>query len=180
MELIGEKVILYPFAEQDFNYFFKLFNNGNRINMAALIPMKKEKIQELLAHRMINQTTLGFVATRQFGTSLKKLGIVFLKMMDEHMVNISNLTDEFVLKGLRKRFKKGKLTYSEDIMNTVTKFCFENDKIERVETIIPTKDRLKISLMKQVGYMNEGNLKKYIKAGEELFDATILAKVKGG
>lgn len=180
--LTGKKVTLFPFNYKiDFQYFMELYKNGNRINLPVLSCCKDEQDLALSLGSLVKaKRIVMFVATRRFGDELKRLGMVLLIREADYKISMVNLTDEYVLKGLSKRFKNNDLTYSEDIINTIVDYCFENESIKRISISIPVREKLQIRLLKKVGFEKDGVLRKYVKIDNDFYDIALLSKIKGG
>lgn len=177
--LKGKKVILFPFNHNvDLEYFIELYNK-NKIYLPILNSCKDSNdILMTLGLLSSQKRILVFVATRKFGNEIKRLGIIILIRDDEHRVSLINLLDEYLINGLSKRFKNNDLTYSEDIINAISAFSFENNLINRIAISVLPSEKNKISLLKKSGFEKEGVLRNYIKHDNKFYDMVIMSKIR--
>lgn len=179
--LEGKKTILFPFEMTDFDFFFKVYSQTEKHKLGELRKLGDEKkIKLFLMNAMANGLLVAWVAYTKEGKASKKGGVIYIFDITQHSCSVHGIIDKDLLKGLATRLKsKKKLTYTEDALRTVVKFCFGEFNRERVDTNIPVDNRLAIKLAEKVGFKKEGVLRKYAKIGDKTLDVAIYSMLKG-
>lgn len=174
--LEGKKTILFPFIEKDFEYFFKLFNNGSRHRCYDLVSLgDEETIQEILINYLELKNFEMFLIKTKQGKNSRDVGIFLIEYKNNHIAKLKFLPDSNYIKGLSKYLKGSKISYLEDGLNAILEYL--DDKI-RIETKIVKSDVLMKQLFKKVSFSKEGNLLKYGNIDDKYFDIVIFSKIK--
>ena len=178
--LYGKKVILYPMVEKDYDYFFEVYGQEENKKLYQLGEIgDSEAIKTSFIERQGNGEIYPWIVYTIQGKASRKVGIIFVILEGEHRCNINGVIDKIFLKGLAQRIKNNeKITYTEDSIKAVIKFCFKELQRERIEATIEYSNRLAINLMKKVGFRREGILKKFAKIGDAYLDIVIMALLK--
>jgi len=177
----GVKTILFPFKAGDFPYFFEVYHQTDKLKLGELGKLgDDENIKEFLMFAFADGKIIAWTAYTKQGKASKKAGIIYLFDITNHSCSIHGIVDKTLLKGLAGKLKqKDKLTYAEDSLRAVIKFCFADMKRERVDTTIPASNRLALALAVKCGFRKEGKLRSYAECEGKMIDVVILSILKG-
>lgn len=164
--LVGDKVVLFKTNENDITSIQDTLKSveGNEV--------PEDFIKALLVNKIC------YTAVRRFGNEVKKLAFIIIQPKSSHSISIQTLFTPYMLKGLSKKLKNNDVTYTEDIIKTITDYYIEEKNIHRVETILSVKDKNESSAYKKSGYIKEGIIRDYFFKNEKFVNGILLSYIK--
>ena len=163
--VIGKKVILFEIEPRDFKDFSELHRKDKHgyLQQFCLKKMSEDEAYHYVASKFAFGHVVGFSVMTKEGKAARRAGYVYICDMTERACTVSGVMDIEFAKGLGKLIRKDKYTYSEDALRTLVSWIFKNfPKVDRIETDVVSKNGRALALVKKVGFVKEGTLRRYI------------------
>jgi len=179
--LIGKKVILFEFLPADLEHFVKLHREDKLGYMQGycLKDMSEDEAKNYVkALVLANQFYCWSVYPKE-GKNSHRGGFIYLTDVSHFSAQVSGIMDSEFAKGVTKRIREGKYTYSEDALRVILDYCFNKLNFLRISSSILSTNRRALALSKKVGFTQEGLFKKAFQANENTYsDVVKLAIMK--
>ena len=166
--VIGKKVVLFEVQPLDIPSFAEVHREDKHGYMQSmnLSKMTQEEAEKYVLMLLTSLQMIGFVVMTKEGTASRKVGYVYLNDLSIYGCSVSGIMLKDFAKGykhLRHRLNSKKLTYSEDAIATLIDWLYTNFKqLDRIQADIVAENRLALSLIKKVGFVQEGILRNYL------------------
>ena len=176
MILYGKKTILHTFTPIDFDFVYDLIRQTNEADFNIFAGLSKEEIYDIIVNGINEGSIAVFIAFTVEGKASKKFAVIFAFQTNIHEVSFHGIVDKRFLKGLAKRLRGKKVTYTEDAGKTALEFLKKH--FDRIETLVNKENRLSVALVKKLGFKKEGLLRKKALINGKYIDYIIFSIVK--
>lgn len=155
--LLGNKVMLLPFAEYDMGNFIRLHRADKNNNMGrfCLKDYSDEQALVYIAGLLNNaEVFIWSVFTKEDSPIFA--GFVYLTNVSNYMCSLHGIMDKEFAKYL-----SNDKSLAEDSARTLINHCFEKG-VNRIETDVCQSNRLALALDKKLGFVQEGVLRNHV------------------
>lgn len=172
-----KKCILFPAVVKDLDYFVSLYqDNQSQIGVFRGVPI--EALKSLIQDKMEGGYIRIWLAMSKQGKGSRPIGFLYLTDISSYKASVHGFLDKQFLKDLAKELET-RYTYSEDCYNGIIDYCFNDLKLERLETIIKRSNTLAYKIDKKVGFKIDGVLRHYLKEDDKYTDIIVMSILKG-
>lgn len=178
--IIGKKVLLFPFEAVELKDFVKLHREDKegRMGKFCLKKMTQEEAEKYVVTLLLTKDIEIYSCYTKEGKATKKFGYVYFTNITDFSACIVGILDKFALKGLSKIMRKGKYSFTEDALVTITKHYFSLPNKERLEYKVFTDNLLSVKLAKKAGFKKEGILRNAFLNDGKFKNIAIYSRVK--
>lgn len=166
--LEGKRLILFPFAEKDFDYFMKIqtYKGGSFLDNMFNIK-SEEDIKNYVWDILKSLSTITWTVCSKQGKGMEKLGFIMLtNYIPELSANFDAYADKKLVKNWLKIKKEAKKkesgisfpdkTWAYEAIQLVIPYCFNELKLKRLGTIHDIKNKFATEVCLKNGFKKEG------------------------
>jgi hypothetical protein len=179
--LIGKKVILFEFLPADLEHFVKLHREDKLGFMqdCCLKKMTEDEAKNYVRALVLTGQIQCWSVYTKDGKNSHRAGFIYLGDKSSFSCQVSGIMDNEFAKGITKRIREGKYTYSEDALRVILDYCFNKLNFIRVASSILPVNKRALALSKKAGFEEEGIMRKSFKLDDDVFsDVVKLAILK--
>lgn len=178
--IIGKRVILFPFEVDELGHFVELHRRDRQGMMGkfCLREMTQEEGEKYIAALFITGQLKAWSCYTKEGKATRKLGYIYLTEISPFSAQIVGIIDKEILKGLAKVIRQGKYSFSEDAIRTMVSWAFNEAGFSRIEYRVFTDNRLSLRLAEKSGFQREGVLRRCFLDKDKYKDIAVYAVLK--
>lgn len=183
--IYGRKVILFPFESADLPHFIQLHREDREGYMQryCLKNMTEEEatnfVKMLFYTGQIHCWSVYLKQnTLRREVADRRAGYIYITDVTSFSCQVSGIMDNYLMRGLIKHIRRGKMTYAEDTLRTLVRYLFFEVGLRRVETTVLATNRRALFLNKRVGFKVEGKLREAFHIDDKYVDVFYLAILK--
>lgn len=180
MQIIGKRTILFPFEATELSHFVELHraDKAGMMGKFCLREMTQEEGEAYITALIVSGQIKIWSCYTKEGKASRKFAYIYLSDISPFSANLAGIIDKETLRGLAKVIRKGKYSFSEDSLRTITSWAFNGAGFNRLEYRVFADNRLSINLAEKSGFEREGCLRRAFKAGEDYKDVLIYSVLK--
>lgn len=177
--LYGKKVILFEFVPADMDGLAKLLRNDKQGYMGehCLKQMTEDEAKSYLAMLLMSGQIKAWSVYAKHIKHPKPIGFVYLHDITSFSSGMSGIMDYEIVKGLGKKIREGRYTFSEDTSRTLINHCFNGMGLNRLETTVIDGNRRALLLDKKVGWQVYGTSHKAFKVDNNTYKDVFLLEI---
>jgi RimJ/RimL family protein N-acetyltransferase len=178
--IYGKKVVLFEFVPEDLEHFVKLHRGDKKgyLQKFCLKQMTKEEAEEYTRALVITRQIKCWSVWTKQGKASRRIGFIYLSDMTSFSAGITGIMDTEVAKGVTRKIREGKYTFSEDVLRTLIEYCFNKLGLLRLETDIVKNNKRALLIAKKAGFIQEGISRQSLKVDDRFFDVIQLSLLK--
>lgn len=178
--IIGKRVILFDFAPNDLDHFTELHREDKNGVMGrfCLAKMTEDEAKNYITLLITTgQIKIWSVFTKE-GKATRKVGYIYLTEISPFSCQVVGILDKSIIKGISKFIRRGKYTFSEDALRTISKWAFNGAGFHRIEYRTFSNNILSRKLAEKSGFIKEGTLRKSFRIDDKFLDVVIYSALK--
>jgi len=175
----GKKTVLFPFMDNDFQYFIDL-HRGDKKGYMGKFSLCKMTDQEakLYIKALLGGYQMFIWTVMTKGKDAKRVGFIYFFDVNSFSCSIAGMIDPEFTKKFVKKFKRGDLTPTEDATRTLITAAFNEFEFDRIDGDVIKSNRLGYAIHRRLGFKQEGVRRKAFRNGDIQDDIIMMAILK--